>query len=174
MLRTLTLSAIAALAASTAFGETIRIGHATPESSPIYKALSFFKTEMESRSGGDFEVEIYAGGQLGNVTEMVEMVQSGNITMTTGASVLLSSTVDELAILDQYVLFRDEEHARQVLDGPAGDALGAAMEKRDLKSMGYMELGFRSFSNSRAPLDSLAAFDGLRIRSAANPIAIKA
>ncbi|RXJ69964.1 TRAP transporter substrate-binding protein DctP [Veronia nyctiphanis] len=153
---------------------TIRIGHATPEVSPIHQSLLFFEEQIEKRSGGDIEVEIFPGGQLGNVREMTELVQSGNITMATGASVHLSSTVNELAILDQFLLFADEDTARSVLDGEAGQALGSAMEKRGLKSMGFMELGFRSFTNNRAPLDSYQSFKGLRMRSADNPIAIKA
>ncbi|MFD2178044.1 TRAP transporter substrate-binding protein [Veronia pacifica] len=153
---------------------TIRIGHATPEVSPIHQSLLFFEEQIEKRSGGKIEVEIFPGGQLGSVREMTELVQSGNITMATGASVHLSSTVNELAILDQFLLFADEKTARSVLDGKAGQALSTAMEKRGLKSMGFMELGFRSFTNNRAPLDSYEAFKGLRMRSADNPIAIKA
>lgn len=159
---------------TTAGAETIRIGHATPESSPIHEALVFFEEELESRSDGDFEVEIFPGGQLGGVREMTDLVQSGNITMTTGASVHLSSAVDELAVLDQFLLFEDEEQAQSLLDGEAGDAIGEAMEARGLKNMGFMELGFRSFTNSRRPLDSYEAFEGLRMRSADNPIAIEA
>jgi len=154
--------------------ETIRIGHATPESSPIHKALEYFETELESRSNGAFEVEIFPGGQLGGVREMTDLVQSGNITMTTGASVHLSSAVDELAVLDQFLLFSDEQQARELLDGEAGETISQAMERRGLKNMGFMELGFRSFTNSRAPLDSFESFEGLRMRSADNPIAIKA
>lgn len=153
---------------------TIRIGHATPEASPIHQALLYFEEQLEERSGGEMQVELFPGGQLGSVKEMTELVQSGNITMTTGASVHLSAAVDELAILDQFLLFQDEEQARSLLDGEAGQAISAAMEERGLKNMGFMELGFRSFTNSRAPLDSYEAFAGLRMRSADNPIAIKA
>lgn len=153
---------------------TIRVGHAAPESSPIHQALLQFEESLERASGGAIQVELFPGGQIGTVQEMTELVQSGNITMTTGASVLLSSTVDQLAVLDQFLLFRDEDQARSVLDGPAGQALAKAMEDRGLKSMGYMELGFRSFTNSRGPLDSYASFEGLRMRSADNPIQIKA
>ncbi|KXF82993.1 TRAP transporter substrate-binding protein [Enterovibrio coralii] len=163
------------LTSSAAFADTtIRIGHATPEVSPIHQSLLYFEKELEKRSNGDIEVEIYPGGQLGGVREMTELVQSGNITMATGASVHLSSTVNELAVLDQFLLFADEDTARNVLDGKAGESLAKAMEKQGLKSMGFMELGFRSFTNNRAPLDSYEAFEGLRMRSADNPIAIKA
>ncbi|EOD78197.1 TRAP-type C4-dicarboxylate transport system, periplasmic component [Grimontia indica] len=172
----LMIAVIAGLLTSTAsFADTtIRIGHATPEVSPIHQSLLYFEKEIEKRSNGEIEVEIYPGGQLGGVREMTELVQSGNITMATGASVHLSSTVNELAVLDQFLLFADEDTARNVLDGKAGQSLAKAMEKQGLKSMGFMELGFRSFTNNRAPLDSYEAFEGLRMRSADNPIAIKA
>lgn len=171
---TLAVSVAALCAVQAHADEVIRIGHATPESSPIHQALAFFEAELEKRSDGSIEVEIFPGGQLGSVKEMTELVQSGNITMTTGASVHLSSAVNELAVLDQFLLFEDEETARALLDGEAGQAISEAMETRDLKNMGFMELGFRSFTNSRAPIDSYEAFAGLRMRSADNPIAIKA
>ncbi|MCV0427361.1 MAG: hypothetical protein K5905_18015 [Roseibium sp.] len=81
--------------------------HAAPESSPIHQSLLFFEERLESRSSGDIEVEIFPEGNIGGVKEMTELVQSGNITMTTGASVHLSSAVAELAVLDQFLLFQD-------------------------------------------------------------------
>lgn len=153
---------------------TIRIAHATPESAPVHQAMLYFQQEIEKRSDGSIKVDIFPAGQLGSIPEMTELVQSGNITMTTGASVHLSSTVDQLAILDQFLLFKDEATAHALLDGEAGKSLSVAMEAKGLKNLGFMELGFRSFTNSRKPLDSYEAFSGLRLRSADNPIAIKA
>ena len=98
---------------------TIRIGHATPESSPIHQALVYFQEELATRSDGGIEVELFPGGQIGSVKEMVDLVQSGNITMATGASVHLSAAVDELAVLDQFLLFQDEEQAR-ACSSPSG------------------------------------------------------
>lgn len=173
-IKSIVAMAIAATLATSVAADTIRIGHATPEASPVHQALLFFKNELEQRSDGDFMVEIFPGGQLGGVREMTDLVQSGNITMTTGASVHLSSAVKELTVLDQFLLFETEEDARDLLDGEAGYQIGAAMEERGLKNMGFMELGFRSVTNSRGPLDSYESFEGLRMRSADNPIAIKA
>ncbi len=162
------------LVATSASAQTvIRIAHAQPEASPLHEAMDHFKQTLEERSDGALQVEIFAGGQLGSVNEVLELVQSGNIQMGTGASVLLSPTIPELGMLDQFLLFSDEEHARSTLDGPAGDTLNAAMENRGLAGMGFLELGFRSFSGNR-PLDSLEAFEGFRLRSADNPIQIAA
>ena len=170
----LTTATISVLAATTSLAQTtIRIAHAQPENSPLHQSMDHFKETLEARSEGAFQVEIFAGGQLGNVNEVLELVQSGNIQMGTGASVLLSPTIPELGMLDQFLLFSDEEHARSTLDGPAGDTLKAAMENRGLSGVAFLELGFRSFSGNR-PLDSLEAFQGFRLRSADNPIQIAA
>ncbi|WP_068306085.1 TRAP transporter substrate-binding protein [Pararhodobacter sp. CCB-MM2] len=164
----------ASLLATTAMGQTvIRIAHAQPESSPLHEAMAHFRDTLAERSNGALEVEIYAGGQLGSVTETLDLVQSGNIQMATGASVNLSPSIPELGVLDQFLLFADEEHARSTLDGPAGALLNTAMEERGLAGMGFLELGFRSFSGNR-PLDSLEAFEGFRMRSADNPVQIAA
>lgn len=164
----------ASLLATTSIAQTvIRIAHAQPENSPLHEAMDHFKETLEQRSDGGFQVEIFAGGQLGSVNEALDLVQSGNIQMATGASVLLSPTIPELGVLDQFLLFSDEDHARSTLDGPAGDSLNTAMEQRGLAGMGFLELGFRSFSGNRA-LDSLDAFQGFRLRSADNPVQIAA
>lgn len=168
------LAVATSLVATSATAQTvIRIAHAQPEASPLHEAMEHFKSNLEDRSERALQVEIFAGGQLGSVNEVLELVQSGNIQMGTGASVLLSPTIPELGMLDQFLLFEDEEHARNTLDGPAGDTLNAAMENRGLAGMGFLELGFRSFSGNRA-LDSLEAFEGFRLRSADNPIQIAA
>jgi tripartite ATP-independent periplasmic transporter solute receptor, DctP family len=168
------LTLAASLLATTSMAQTvIRIAHAQPESSPLHQAMEYFRQTLEERSHGGFEVEIFAGGQLGSVTETLDLVQSGNIQMATGASVNLSPSIPELGVLDQFLLFADEEHARSTLDGPAGDILNAAMETKGLAGMGFLELGFRSFSGNRA-LDSLEAFQGFRLRSADNPVQIAA
>ncbi|MCV0427362.1 MAG: hypothetical protein K5905_18020 [Roseibium sp.] len=49
------------------------------------------------------------------------------------------------------------------MDGGAGEAISAATGKQDLKDMGVMELGFRGFTYSRAPLDSYEVLSSNRI-----------
>lgn len=161
--------------AASAWADTvIRIGHATPESSPIHQSLLHFQEAVEEESDGTIEVKLYPGGQIGSVNEMTELVQSGNLQMTMGASVVLTSVIPELNVLDSFFLFEDVEHARDVLDGPGGNMLMEAMEEKGLQGMGFFERGFRHFSTSTQPLDSLESFQGLRMRSASNPTQIAA
>ncbi|MEL0636461.1 TRAP transporter substrate-binding protein [Marinomonas sp. TI.3.20] len=174
-LKTLAIIATLGMTSVALQAETvIRVGLATPKTSPIYQALEYFKNTLDKRSNGDFDVQLFPGGQLGSVNEMTELVQAGSIQMTTGASVLLSSVVPEFNILDTFYLFKDKEQARRVLDGKGGDMLKKAMEEKGLKGVGFFERGFRDFSNNRAPLDSVESFKGLRMRAASNPTQIAA
>nr|WP_067293035.1 TRAP transporter substrate-binding protein [Marinobacterium profundum] len=159
---------------STQAATAIRIAHDSQESSPLHQGLLHFKEELNKRSNGDFAVDIYPAGQLGGVRETTEMVQQNNLQMTTAASVLMSPYVPEFNVLDLFYLFDNREQAHQVLDGEAGQALLDAMESKGFHGIGYMELGFRSFTNSSRPLNSLEDFSGLKIRSAANPSQISA
>ncbi|WP_136249178.1 TRAP transporter substrate-binding protein [Halomonas borealis] len=171
----LVLTACLMASAGPALADTvIRIGHATPESSPIHQSLLHFQESVEEASEGDIEVKLYPGGQIGSVNEMTELVQSGNLQMTMGASVLLTSAVPELSVLDHFYLFDDVAHARRVLDGEGGDMLSKAMADKGLQSIGFFERGFRHFSTSTEPLDSFESFQGLRMRSASNPAQIEA
>ena len=153
---------------------TIRIAHDSQPGSPLYTAFEAFEKDLEKSSGGDIQVEIYGAGQLGGVRETTEMVQSNNLQMTTAASVLLSPIIPEFSVLDTFYMFDSREHAHRVLDSEAGDKLLKSMQKKGFKGLGYLELGFRSFTNDKKPLESLSDFHNLKIRSAANPGQINA
>lgn len=169
------LGAIRYFADSHIQGNTIRLAHDSKESSPLHRALIAFEQRVESDSGGEIQVELYPGAQLGGVRETTEMVRQGNLQMTAGASVLLTSIVPEFNVLDIFYLFRDAAHAHRALDHPdVGGLLLDAMASKGLEGLGYMEVGFRSITSSKRPIAALADIEGLKIRAAANPIQIDA
>lgn len=153
---------------------TIRIAHDSQPGSPLFVAFEAFEQDLETRSNGDIQVEIYGAGQLGGVRETTEMVQANNLQMTTAASVLLSPIIPQFSVLDTFYMFEDRDHAHRVLDSDAGQALLNSMDEKGFKGLGYLELGFRSFTNNKKPLENLEDFNNLKIRSAANPSQIKA
>ncbi|MEG9379694.1 TRAP transporter substrate-binding protein [Vibrio cholerae] len=153
---------------------TIRIAHDSQPGSPLFVAFEAFEQDLETRSNGDIQVEIYGAGQLGGVHETTEMVQANNLQMTTAASVLLSPIIPQFNVLDTFYMFEDRAHAHRVLDSDAGQALLSSMDEKGFKGLGYLELGFRSFTNNEKPLKNLEDFKNLKIRSAANPTQIQA
>lgn len=156
-------------------GNVIRIGHDSNVTSPLHKAMLLFEQQVENESNGAIRVEIYPARQLGEVRETTELVRQGNLQMTVGASVLLTSIVPEFNVLDMFYLFRDVRHAHEALDSDAvGGVLLEAMTSKGFHGLGFMEVGFRSITSNKRPIHTLADLDGLKIRAAGNPTQIKA
>ncbi|ELB2872703.1 TRAP transporter substrate-binding protein [Vibrio alginolyticus] len=175
ILTSLTALVLAFSSINTFATSVIRLAHDSQETSPVHKAMLYFEQEVEARSNGEIEVEIYPARQLGDVRETTELVQQGNLQMTFGASVLLSPYVPEFNVLDVFYLFDSEEQAHKALDSEKiGQPLLNAMESKGFHGLGFMEVGFRSVTNNKQPVDSIEDLKGLKIRSASNPTQISA
>ncbi|WP_303968573.1 TRAP transporter substrate-binding protein [Sporosarcina ureae] len=151
----------------------IRVGHDSGVQHPVQDALLEFEKSLEEKSDGKFDVQVFPASQLGNATELLEQVRRGDATMGLGASTHFTQTTPELAIWESFFLFDDAEHARRVLDGKAGQETLKPLESMGITGLGYMEMGFRNFSNSKRPVEKVEDLKGLKIRGY-NPIQIKA
>ena len=152
---------------------TIKLAHDNNVQTEGHQAFLEFKKIVEAESDGRIEVQIYPGGQLGNAQDMFEQTRRGDIQMSVSATTLFTQTIPEFAVWDSFYMFDDAAHAHRVLDGKAGKELMKPLEKMNLEGIGYMEIGFRNFSNSKRPIMAPADVDGLKIRGY-SPIQIKA
>jgi len=151
----------------------IRLGHDNNVQTPGHEAFEEFKRLVEKDSNGEIEVQIFPGGQLGSVQEMFAQARRGDIEMSVGATTLFTPTIPEFAVWDSFYMFDDAAHAHRVLDGKAGQEMMKPLERMHLEGIGYLEMGFRNFSNSKRPIVTVDDVKGLKIRGY-NPMQIKA
>ncbi|MTI65113.1 MAG: TRAP transporter substrate-binding protein [Firmicutes bacterium] len=151
----------------------IRIGHESNVQTPAHKALLEFEKSVEEKTDGRIDIKIFPGSQLGKATDMMEQVRRGDIEMSLAASTLLTPSLPEFAVWDSFYLFDNAAHAHRVLDGKAGKELMKPLKKKGLTGLGYMEIGFRNFSNSKRAINTAEDINGLKIRGY-NPLQIKA
>lgn len=151
----------------------LRIAHDSSASHPSNIALQEFEKNVEEKTDGEIDVEIFPASQLGNATEILEQVRRGDAEMGLGASTHFTNLIPELAIWESFYLFDDVNHAHQVLDSDIGELTMEPLEDLDLTGLGYMEIGFRNFSNNKQPLETMEDFNGIKIRGY-NPLQIKA
>lgn len=151
----------------------LRIAHDSNVQHPAHKALLEFEKSVEEKSNGRIDIQLFPAAQMGSVSEMMEQTRRGDIEMSFGASTLFSQSIPEFSILDSFYLFEDESHAHRVLDGKVGEALQKVLEPKGLVGLGYMEIGFRNFSNSKKPITKVEDLKGLKIRGY-SPLQIKA
>ena len=154
--------------------KVIRLGHDSQENTALHQAFVYFKEKIETMPELKLSVEIYPAAQLGGAKELFDTTQQGNLDMTAPATVLLAPDIPEFNVLDKFYLFDSEEHAHRFYDGPGGQKLLEVLKPLGIHGLGYMEVGLRSFSNSRNAIQQVDDLKGLKIRAASNPLQIAA
>ena len=132
---------------------------------PTADALARLDEEVASReelAGVDLDPQL--GGVLGGEKEVLEKVRFGAVAMYAGSVAPLAEFVPEIGVLSLPYLFRDEAHFREILDGPVGDELLAALEGSGYVGLAWYDAGARSFYNRARPVRRLEDLRGLKIR----------
>lgn len=134
-------------------------------------AAQFFADKVTELSGGQIEVNIYPNASLGGEREMAEGVKMGSIEMAIVTSDgALPSFVPEAQVLSIPYLFANKDEAYYALDNYLQNELSPKFEAQDIKHLGFVELGFRHFTNNVREVTSAADMKGLSIRVQEAPI----
>lgn len=144
---------------------TIRIGHGASESYHLHRALEQFKTNLEEKSQGEFEVQIFPSSQMGPDREMIEGVQSGMLQMAVSPSSFYSYWDKSFDVVELPFIYPSKDAALRTVHGPAGDKLLERLNAMNLVGLGWFENGVRHISNSERPIKTPADLDGLKIRT---------
>ncbi len=140
---------------------------------PQVRAMESFKRIVEEETDGRFVVRLYPNNQLGNQRDIVEGLQLGSIEVSNIASVM-SAFVPETNLFELPFLFDGPVHFDSVLDGPIGQRLRPAFEKRGLRLLGYFDAGERHIMTTTTAIESLWDLQGLKIRTMENPLHLAA
>src|SRR5207237_10652497 len=108
-------------------------------------------------------VNVFPNGTRGCEKDTIEQLKIGALDMMRINSSPLNNFVPETVALCLPFVFRDTQHMRNVLDGPIGDEILAAMEPAGLVGLAYYDSGARSIYTVKAPVKSLADLKGLKI-----------
>lgn len=152
----------------------IRAGIGLNSEHPQYAGLLKFKEIVEAETDGAIVVETYHSGQLGDDRSMMEALQLGSQEVTIPSTAPIANFVPEFAVFDIPFLMPSVEVADAVLDGEVGQKLLDMLEEQNLVGLAYWENGYRDMSNSVRPIESLADFEGLKIRTMENDLHLAA
>jgi len=148
-----------------AFGAmTIKLGVVTKPGSAQNIVAEKFKALMEERSGGEVTVKIYHSKSIGNETEILQQIQMNTVQMgiiTVGPF----DTFDPIVRVVNYpFLFKNNEQADAILDGPLGQEILTSLESSGFKGLCFSENGFRNLTNNKRAVRVPEDVDGLKIR----------
>ncbi|HWP50303.1 MAG TPA: TRAP transporter substrate-binding protein DctP [Clostridia bacterium] len=131
----------------------------------------FFKEKVEELSNGQINVTVYPNGALGGEREAAEGVKLGTLQMTiVTTDGALPAWVPETQVLSIPYLFANKEEAYKTLDELLQPELAPKFEAQGFKHLGFMELGFRHFTNNKKEVKTAEDMKGLSIRVQEAPI----
>lgn len=148
---------------------TIKVGHDQPETSTHHQAALKWKELVEARSGGKLKVQIFPASQLGSGTQQVEQVQAGALEVAVLPTAWAAPLAPSVQVLDLPFLFPSREVTYKVVDGPAGEAILAPLEKVNIKGLAFLESGFKQFTGNFA-IRTPADYRGTKIRTMPAPV----
>jgi len=154
-----TLSGSAWAAVTAKFAVTL------PEKSHQGQGVAKFVELVKAKSHGDIVIKPYYSGALGNDVQVTSALQGGTIEFTVPQTTTLTGMVKAYEILDFPFLFKNDQQAEKVLDGPVGQKLLETLPAHGLVGLAYWENGFFNATNSKHPIATVEDFEGLKFRS---------
>ncbi len=148
----------------------IRFGHMLPTDQIHHKAVALFGDEMAKLSGGKIKVEIFPSSQLGTISEMLQSVQAGSLTMSMAVPAWYSSFMKPVDAFTLPYLVANADRLRAALDGQIGAQIGKMGEGVNFKVLGYFLLGGRHIVNKVRAVQKPADCQGLKLRVINNPV----
>ena len=137
--------------------------HEQPAGSLRSRSMRFFEEELERRSDGRIQVELYFGGVLGNERELMDLVATGALQGTRGAFFADANPKFNLLTLPFLVAGWDE--ALRLVNSEFMQELNLAARARGwhVPATGISQ-GFRAHTNSRHPIKHPNDLQGLKMR----------
>lgn len=157
--------AIAALSLSaiSAHAREFRSADVHAKDYPTNMAVAFMGQQLSQASGGKDKIKVFGDSMLGSEKDTVEQVKIGALDMVRVSTAAFHGIVPESMIPSLPFLFRDIEHFRKTMYGPAGDKILAAFDKAGFVALCMYESGARSVY-AKKPVKTAADMKGLKIR----------
>jgi tripartite ATP-independent transporter DctP family solute receptor len=123
-----------------------RLAETHPEDYPTTLGDKRFADLVRERSGGRIDIQVFAGGRLGEEADIIEQVQLGVIEMTRVSSAPMAEFATPLGLFGLPYIFDDADHMWRFLDDDdGGQKLLGEMETAGFKGLCYFDPGARSF-----------------------------
>ncbi len=131
---------------------------------PTVQAVVRFGELLSERTGGRLGLKMFAGGQLGNERDTLEITTFGGLDFNRVNLAPLNSIEPLTVVAALPFLFESTQHMRTSLDGDIGEEILASLEPHELIGLCFYDSGARSFYNTRGPIRTPEDMRGLKLR----------
>ncbi len=142
----------------------ITLGVVTKPGSAQNIVAEKFKELIEQASDGHISVQILHSQSIDNEMEILQQIQMNTIQMGIVTGDFFDTFDPVVRVINYPFLFKDNEQADEILDGPLGAKILKSLERGGFKGLCFSEDGFRNLSNNRRSVKSPDDIKGLKIR----------
>ena len=130
----------------------------------IASGPEIFRQKLAATPGKRFIVDERAGNTMGGENIVLAATRTGALDAAVLTGGVVSAVVPEMSVFDIPFLFRDEAHAKAVMQGPVGARIAAKFADKGLVLLAFGKQGFRNMTNSKHPIRTPGDIRGLKIR----------
>ena len=134
-----------------------------PQDYPTVMTVKKIGEIVSQKTNGKYNVKVFGNSSLGSEKDTVEQVKIGALDMVRVSTAAFHGIIPETMVPSFPFIFRDINHFRKAMAGPAGDKILAAFEKHGFIGLALWESGARSIY-SKKPVRNLADVKGMKIR----------
>lgn len=134
------------------------------EDYPTTQGAYKFAELVKERTNGRIEIQVNAGGSLGDEKSVIEQLQFGGVDFARVSLSPLAEFVPKLNVLQMPYLYTGPEHMWKVLEGKIGDDFLNSFENSELVALAWYDAGARNFYSAVKPIQNLKDMKGLNIR----------
>ena len=118
---------------------------------------------VSQKTNGKYNIKVFGNSSLGSEKDTVEQVKIGALDMVRVSTAAFHGIIPETMVPSFPFIFRDINHFRNAMAGPAGDKILASFEQHGFIGLALWESGARSIY-AKKPIRNLADAKGLKIR----------
>jgi TRAP-type transport system periplasmic protein len=149
----------------------LRCGGYQGEDSVHTRALRVLEAEIGRAGGVEVEVTPNITAQGRKASDLLTLVESGDLDLCYFSSSYLAGRVPSLRVLDLPFLVTDRERAYRALDGDLGNRLAEDIRgATGFRVLAFWDNGFRHFSNRLRPIRHPRDCAGMKIRTLDNAL----
>jgi tripartite ATP-independent transporter DctP family solute receptor len=148
----------------------IKLGVVTKPGSAQNIVAEKFKELIEQASNGNINVQIFHSQSIGNETEILQQIQMNTIQMGIITGGPFDTFDPVVRVINYPFLFKNNEKADEILDGPLGAKILKSLERAGFKGLCFSENGFRNLTNNNHPVKNPDDIKGLKIRVMASAL----
>lgn len=153
---------------------TLRYAHVQPETHATNQSAIWLGEQLKDASGGEIELQVFPGGQLGGPDEMLDALQVGDLDFAWIASAGLAQSIPEFSIFSLNYLFADDDHFREALaeGSPLFEHLREIVSTSpyDVELVGIMGGVPRNVYNNIRAIEKPADLQGVKLRVQSSPV----